>query len=321
MLHSRHAAARAVAQQYAPSAAALNERLPANPETFLQAFQDGSFKTAHLQHLFMSTLYKERQQALLAATTDPQQRARLLSLMHKNPLPNLDPADPLCLLHNDATVIANRLALGLPASALAAADPYARCACGQLLSADIYHFGSCPLLKGLQIACHNDGYRGIANSLQACGIQPNLEHKFLGTNRRVDLSWTNPQTGSRQHVDYTVCNPAARSVATAVKLESMTAMRPLLAREDAKKTKHTASAAAEGYSFFPWVVDPFGATTITARKLVQQAVDTAATFGSSTAPTSAQFLARIAATTYRGTAAIYAAGLGKASIRSQQQHL
>lgn len=319
MLHSRHACLRRMAQQYAPTLV-VNERLPANPETFLQAFQVG-LSTAHLQRLFSSTIHKDMQKQLIALTTQPQQRARLLSLAHKNPFPNLDPSDPLTRLHNEAVVINSRLHLGMPASALAAADPRARCICGKLLSEDIFHFGACRFFKGQQIACHDGGINAIVRSLVACGITPNLEHKFVDSQRRVDISWVCQQTGAKQHIDFTVCNPAASSVATAVKLDSMTAMRPLQARENAKCTRHTAASNAEGYSFYPWVVDPFGSTTQTARKLVKQAVTTAAVYGSASAPNEKQFLARIAASVYLGTAAIYSAGLGSANIHATQQHL
>jgi hydroxyethylthiazole kinase-like sugar kinase family protein len=101
----------------------------------------------------------------------------------------------------------------------------------------------------------------------------------------------------------------------------MTAMRPLQARENAKCTRHKAASNAEGYSFYPWVVDPFGSTTQTARKLVKQAVTTAAVYGSASAPNEKQFLAHIAASVYLGTAAIYSAGLGSANIHATQQHL
>ena len=319
MLRSRHACLRRMAQQHAPTLAD-NERLPANPDSFLQAFQVG-LSTGHLQHLFSSIIHKDMQKQLLALTTLPQQRARLLSLAHKNPFPNLNPSDPLTRLHNEAVVINSRLHLGLPASALAAADPGARCICGKLLSEDIFHFGACRFFKGQQIACHDGAINAIVRELVACGVTPNLEHKFADTQKRVDISWVCQQTGAKQHIDFTVCNPAANSVATAVKLDSMTAMRPLQARENAKCTRHKAASNAEGYSFYPWVVDPFGSTTQTARKLVKQAVTTAAVYGSASAPNEKQFLARIAASVYLGTAAIYSAGLGSAKIHATQQHL
>jgi hypothetical protein len=319
MLRTRHSAMRALALKFASTTLAVDERLPANPLNFLQAFQNGSVSPGHLQHLFSSTLAKDQHRALLAITTNPQQRARLLSLQLKNPLPNLDPSDPLCNLHNAAMVIESRLHLGLAASALLASDPGARSKFGFLLSDDIYHFGSCHLLKAQQIACHNNAYKVIAKELDNCGIAPSLEHQFHGTQQRVDVSWIDPLTGSKQHVDFTVCNPAARSVATAVKLDSMTAMRPLLAREKAKIKKHQVLSNAEGYSFYPWVVDPFGATTFTARKLVQKAVDSASAFGSTSAPTSKQFLDHITTAVYRGTAGIYSAGLGSADVRASRQ--
>ena len=79
-----------MAQQYTPTLV-VNERLPANPETFLQAFQVG-LSTAHLQRLFSSTIHKDMQKQLIALTTQPQQRARLLSLAHKIPSLTSTPA-------------------------------------------------------------------------------------------------------------------------------------------------------------------------------------------------------------------------------------
>ena len=65
MLHSRHVCLRRMAQQYAPTLV-VNERLPANPETFLQAFQVG-LSTAHLQRLFSSAIHKDMQKQLIAS--------------------------------------------------------------------------------------------------------------------------------------------------------------------------------------------------------------------------------------------------------------
>ncbi len=48
-------------------------------------------------------------------------------------------------------------------------------------------------------------------------------------------------------------------------LPNMTTMRPLFGREASKRNKHEAYACAEGYDFSTWVVDPYGATTFTAR--------------------------------------------------------
>ena len=65
--------------------------------------------------------------------------------------------------------------------------------------------------------------------------------------------------------------------------------------------------------FFPWVVDPYGATTFTARKLVQSALTAASLTRSHTAPTAKQFLDRISAAVFRGTAAIIAEGVQRAT--------
>ncbi len=88
---------------------------------------------------------------------------------------------------------------------------------------------------------------------------------------------------------------------------------PLFSREASKRSKHEAHARAEGYNFFPWVVDPYGAKTFTARKLVQSALTTASLTRTHTAPTATQFLDHISAAVFRGTAAIIAEGVQRAT--------
>ena len=208
----------------------------------------------------------------------------MLSLSFKNPFPNLDLSDPACRLDDSVTVAIARLHLGLQPTSQIALDRNAVCACGFRLSNDTHHFTGCSLLNRQQVLCHDGGYKAVVQSLEACGIHTRTEHQLKGTQQRVDVSYTHPLTGQRVHIDFTIVNPAAMSTAHSVILPNMTAMRPLFSREASKRSKHEAYARAEGYDFFPWVVDPYGATTFTARKLVQSALTAASLTRSHTAP-------------------------------------
>ena len=311
LLTSRLALLRRVAL-HSPSLKALNQ-LPANSYDLLQLIKDGSVKVHRLQHVFSRAIALDAQKRLLARTTDQPERARLLSLFFKNPFPTLDLTDTACRLDNAATVATARRNLGLHATSQIALDPNARCVCGTRLHDDPHHFTGCSQLSRLQVNCHDDGYKAIAESFEACGIHVRTEHQLKGTQQRVDVSYTHPLTGQRVHIDFTIVNPAAMSIAHAVKLPNMTAMRPLFSREASKRNKHEAYARAEGYDFFPWVVDPYGATTFTARKLIQSALSAATLTRSRTAPTAKQFLDRISAAVFRGTAAIIAEGVQRST--------
>ena len=298
--------------QHSPSLAALNQ-LPANPEKLLQLIQSGSVKAYKLQRVFASAINKDALKVQLERATNPQDYARLLSLSYKNPFPNLDLSDPACRLDDSVTVAIARLHLGLQPTSQIALDRNTVCACGFRLSNDTHHFTGCSLLNRQQVLCHDGGYKAVVESLEACGIHTRTEHQLKGTQQRVDVSYTHPLTGQRVHIDFTIVNPAAMSTAHSVILPNMTAMRPLFSREASKRSKHEAYARAEGYDFFPWVVDPYGATTFTARKLVQSALTAASLTRSHTAPTAKQFLDRISAAVFRGTAAIIAEGVQRAT--------
>jgi len=142
-----------------------------------------------------------------------------------------------------------------------------------------------------------------------CGIRSEKERRIGPGQDRTDIYCQLPQTGVPLHIDFTVANPAAASIATGpAKSDPYGA---IIAREKSKRTKYSANAIAEGATFEPWVVTPFGAASATAHKLTKQFDEAAKLLRHPNAPSRKTMQDRVALEIFLGTAAINAAGLSR----------
>ena len=283
--------------------------LPATFTDFCKLYKTRTLDARHLQHVLCEIAHEETFARILAAHNSPADRARLLSLKHANPYPNMDLSDPALSKTPAQHRSIERTIRGLHPSFSISSNPAAACVCGAILALDKHHFTSCKQFAAQCKLSHDCGYAAIRRNMTECGIRSEKERRIGPGQDRTDIYCQLPQTGVPLHIDFTVANPAAASIATGpAKSDPYGA---IIAREKTKRTRYSANAIAEGATFEPWVVTPFGAASATAHKLTKQFDEAAKLLRHPNAPSRKTMQDRVALEIFLGTAAINAAGLSR----------
>ena len=283
--------------------------LPATFTDFCKLYKTRTLDARHLQHVLCELVHDETFARILAAHASPSDRARLLSLKHANPYPNADLSDPALSKTPAQHRSIQRTLRGMHPSFLISSNPAAACVCGFVLALDKHHFTSCKQFAAQCKLAHDYAYAAIRRNMTDCGVRSEKERRIGPGQDRTDIYCQLPQTGVPLHIDFTVTNPAAASIAQGPAKSNPYAA--IIAREKTKRKKYSANALAEGATFEPWVVTPFGAASATAHKLTKQLDEAAQLLRHPNAPSRKTMQDRVAHEIFLGTAAINAAGLSR----------
>jgi ribonuclease HI len=286
-----------------------DKKLPATYQDFCSLFQSRPLEARHLQHHLTRLLYKDKYEALLSALDNDADRARLRSLKHRNPYPNLDTRDPTLFVPNAAHCLTMRHRRGLQPAHVISISPAASCACGALLALDKQHFTSCKQFSAQCQQSHNDAYGVIMANMAACGVRCDKEQLLGHGQLRSDIWCQLPQNAKAMHLDFTVTNPAAASICKTAARD--TPYGAILAREKQKNTKYEAIVRARGATFSPWVVDPFGTASTAAHGITKQLHEAAGLLRHPSPPSVKTMMDRVSHAVFLGTALIHGAGLAR----------
>ena len=204
------------------------------------------------QRLIMAAIYKARKEIIFNGfDRDSSDRARLNSISAPfagSWLTTL-PIDPLFTIHNIHFALASRLRLGL---VLFADVPC--CICGVSILESPFHFMGCSKLSGARTTRHDRIVQVLSSVARLCGVVVQIEPRIDGQDKqRGDGElFFHSQNGI---FDCYVMHPCAK---TYVK----PAQRPLGASAVGEKRKviqYDTRCKAQGFLFYPFVLEDFGA--------------------------------------------------------------